>query len=94
MAEMLIMIIIIIAFKDAIRDFFTISSLCRKPSPTRMLTWPAHNRVQITYNTSSAYHVQHVMTRATWYEGTAQLSSLTELKLHLLELYFISCTIK
>ena len=44
-----------------------------------------------------ANHVQHierlsrgsVMLRATWYEGTAQLLSLTELKSHLFELYFI-----
>ena len=34
------------------------------------------------------------MLRATWYEGTAQLLSLTELKLHLVELYFIGWTIK
>ena len=31
---------------------------------------------------------------ATWYEGTAQLLSLTELKSHLFELYFIGWTIK
>ena len=30
-----------------------------------------------------------VMLRATWYEGTAQLLSLTELKSHLFELYLI-----
>ena len=49
-----------------------------------------------------ANHVQHierlsrasVMLRATWYEGTAQLLSLTELKSHLFELYFIGWTIK
>ena len=35
---------------------------------------------QITCNTSSAYYVQHVMLCATWYEGTAQLLSLAELK--------------
>ena len=29
------------------------------------------------------------MLRATWYEGTAQLLSLTELKPHIYELYFI-----
>ena len=68
---------------------FTISSLCREPSPTRTLKWPERNRVQITCNTSSAYHVQHVLLRATWYEETAQLLSLTELKSHLFELYFI-----
>ena len=49
-----------------------------------------------------ANHVQHVkhlsrasvMLRATWYEGTAQLLSLTELQSHLFELYFIGWTIK
>ena len=34
------------------------------------------------------------MLRATWYEGTAQLLSLAELKLHLFELYFNGWTIK
>ena len=51
---------------------------------------------------SYANHVQHiqrlsrasVMLRATWYEGAAQLLSLTELKSHLFELYFIGWTIK
>ena len=68
---------------------FTISSLRREPSPTRTLKWPGRNRVQITCNTPSAYHVQHVVLRATRYEGTAQLLSLTEYKSHLFELYFI-----
>ena len=34
------------------------------------------------------------MLRAMWHEGTAQLLSLTELKSHLFELYFIDWTIK
>ena len=71
--------------KCAIRDFFlffTISSLRREPSPTSTLMWLGRNRVQITSNTSSA-------SCATWYEGTAQVLSLTELKSHLFELYFI-----
>ena len=55
--------------------FFTISSLHCKPSPTRTLKWPGRNHVQITFNTSSAYHMQHVVLHATWYEGTAQLKS-------------------
>ena len=37
--------------------------------------------------------MQHVL-RATWYEGTAQLLSLTELKSHLFELYFVGWIIK
>ena len=45
--------------------------------------------MQITCNTSSAHHVQHVVLRATWHEGTARLLSLTELKSHLFELYSI-----
>ena len=69
--------------------FLTISSLRRELSPTHTLKRPGRNRVQITCNTSSAYHVQHVMLRATWYEWTAQLLSLTELKWHLFELYFV-----
>ena len=73
---------------------FTISSQRRELSPTRTLKWPGRKRVQITCNTSSAYHVQHVVLRATWYEGAAQLLSLTELKSHLFELYFIGWTIK
>ena len=38
--------------------FFTISSQCRKLSPTCTLKWPGRNRVQITCNTSNAYLVQ------------------------------------
>ena len=66
--------------------FFTIFSLHREPCPTRTLKWSGRSRVQITCNTSSVYSVQHVMLCATWYEGTAQLLSLTEFKSHLFEL--------
>ena len=52
--------------------FLTIS-LRHQLSPTRTLKSPGRNRVQITCNTSSANHVQHVVLRATWYEGTARL---------------------
>ena len=52
------LILIIIAFKGAIGDFFTISLQCRKVSPTRTLKWPGYNRVQVTCNTSRVYHVQ------------------------------------
>ena len=57
---------------------------------------------QVARAQSCANHVQHierlsrasVMLCATWYEGTAQLLSLTELKSHLFQLYFIGWTIK
>ena len=52
--------------------FVIISSLRREPSLARTLKWPGRSRVQITRSTSSAYHVQHVVLCATWYEGTAQ----------------------
>ena len=41
--------------------FLTISSLRRELFPTRTLKWPGRSHVQITCNTSSAYHVQHVV---------------------------------
>ena len=75
------------------RFFFTISSLRREPSPTRMLKWPRRNRVQTTWNTSNAHHVQQVVLRVTWYEGIAQLLSITMYISHLFELYSISWTI-
>ena len=76
--------IIIIAFKGAIRDLFTVSSLHRQLSP-------CHMYAQVAQAQSCANHMQLIerlsrasaMLRATWYEGTAQLLSLTELKWHL-----------
>ena len=38
---------------------FSISSLRRKLSHTHTLKWPGRSRVQIKYNTLSAYHMQH-----------------------------------
>ena len=64
--------------------FFAISSQRHELSPTSQ--WPGRNRVQ---------PVQHFerLSRATCYEGTAQLLSLTEFKSHLFQLYFIGLTI-
>ena len=80
---------IIIAFKGAIRDFFY-----------NLLTAPrtvSNTYVQVARAQPCANHVQHierlsrasVMLRATWYEGTAQLLSLTEVKSLLFELYLL-----
>ena len=67
----MMMMMMLIALKGAVSDFLqSRSSLHREPSPGR-------NRVQITCNTSNVYHVQHVVLRATWYEGAAQLLCLT-----------------
>ena len=54
-------VMMMIAFKGAVRDFFKISSLRRELSPTCTLKWPRRYRVQITCNTLSTYHVQRVM---------------------------------
>ena len=70
--------------------FSTISSLCHEQSPTRTLKWPGHNRVQISCNTSSGHHVRYVVLRATWYEGTAHLLTMTEFKSHLFDLYLLA----
>ena len=62
--------IIIIVFKGAIRNFVP-SLHCTANHlqvPTRSLKWPGRNRVQIMSNTSSTYHVGHVMLGATWYK--------------------------
>ena len=83
------MIIIIIAFKDAVRDsfffffffFYSLLSTLRTVSNTytqvaKAQSWcksRATHRAVITCN----------MLCARWYEGTAQLLSLTELKSHL-----------
>ena len=87
-----LIMIIIIAFTGAIWDVLQ-SPHCAANCLQHTLKWPGRNCVQITCNTSSTCHVQHDVLRATWYEGTAQLLSLTELKSHLLELYFIDWTI-
>ena len=69
-----IMMIMIIIFKGAVRDYFTVSN----------------TYAQVAQAQSCENHVQHIerLSRAsclcaTWYEGTAQLLSLTELKSHL-----------
>ena len=71
---MVIIITIIIALRGAIRYFFTISSLRRELSPTHTLKRPGSNRVQITYNTSIAYHVQHAAFHVVRRDSSAVLS--------------------
>ena len=68
---------------------FVVISLRCELFPTRMLKRPGRSRVKITCSSSSACRVQHIMLRATWYKGTAQLLSLTEVESHLFQLHFI-----
>ena len=83
----------IIALKGTIRDFLQ----SPHSAANRLQHVRASGPAQLCAN-----HEQHieclsrasVMLRATWYEGTAQLLSVIELKSHLFELYFIGWTIK
>ena len=85
----IIIIIIVISYSKAQFEILdNLLSVSRTVSNTYAQV-ARRNQVQITCNTLSTYHVQHVILHATWYEGTAQLLSLTELKWHLFELYFI-----
>ena len=90
---LLVIIIIIITFKGAIRDFLQsphsaancLQHVCSSGPGTIVCNHVKH--IERLSRTS-------VMLHATWYEGTAQLLSLIELKSHLFELYFIGWTIK
>ena len=81
-----LIIIIIIAFKGAVCEFLLSTHCAANTSPTHMLKWPGRSHVQITCNTLSAYHMQLVVLRATWYEGTAQLLSLNRIYLSFISL--------
>ena len=96
----IIIMIIIIALKGAIRGvffclfvFFFLQNLLTAPGTD------SNTYAQVARAQSCANHVHHIerVSRAnmscyggaTWYEGTARLLSLTELKLHIFEHYFI-----
>ena len=78
----IIIIIIIFAFKGAVQNFL------QSPRCAANCLQHVHSRSQGTTACKSRATQQALITCsvscATWYEGTAQLLSLTELKLHLL----------
>ena len=69
--------------------FLTISSLRRELSPTRTLKWPRHNRVKITCNTSSAYHVQRVVCHLAPRDSSAIKYDRVEIAFTLTLLYWL-----
>ena len=76
----MITMIMMIALKGALHRKL-VSNMCAQVPRAQ----PCANHVQ---------HIEHLSCAtchnyATWYKGTAQLLSLTELKSHLFELYFI-----
>ena len=83
-----VVVVVIIALKGANRNFYNLFTAPQTVSDRYS---------QVARTQSCANHVQHIeclpratcVQRATWYEGTAQLSSLTEIKSHLFELYLI-----
>ena len=72
--------------------FFTTSSLRRKLSPTRTLELPGTNRMQITCNTSSAYHVQHAVCHLVQRDSSAIKFDRAEITF-ILALYLLAETI-
>ena len=83
MIIIIIIIIIIIAFKGAVREFLQ--------SPHSAANCLQHARSsdpgQIVCKSRATHRA--LITCNMCYEGTAQLLSLTELKSHLFELYFV-----
>ena len=79
---LLLLLIIMIAFTGTPRDFYNLLTARRTASITY---------AQVALAQSCANHMQYIkcVLRATWYKGTIQLLSLTELKSHLFELHFI-----
>ena len=81
-------IIIIIALKGAVRDFYNLLT-----APRTVLNTDA----QVVRAQTCVNHVQHIegalitcnLHFSTWYERTAQILSLAEFKSHLFQLYFI-----
>ena len=58
----MMIMIIIISVKHAIRDFCNLlTGPQTAQTPTDTLKRPGYSRVQITCNTSSTYHMQHVV---------------------------------
>ena len=63
----------------------TVSNTYAQVTRVKLCATHVQNRMQ---NAPSAYHVQDAVLRATWYEGTAHLLSLTEFKSHFLALFY------
>ena len=58
---MMMMMMMMKMAQKAQSEIFTIPSLLCELSPTRLLKQSGRSRVPIMRNTSSAYHVQHIM---------------------------------
>ena len=72
--------LILIAFQGTIRDFLQSPHCAANRLQHVRSSGPGAIVCKSRASTSNAYHVQHVVLSATWYEGTAQLLSLTEFK--------------
>ena len=82
-------IIIIIAFKVAVRDFLHSPRCAANCLPTRTLKWPRHNRVKITCNTSNVYHVQRVVCHLVRRDSSAIKFDRVEIAFILTLLYWL-----
>ena len=81
-----------VTMKGPVQDFhnlLTAPVLCIVST----LKWPGHNCVQITCNTSTDRALTtRIMPWTTWYQGTAQLLSLTKFKSHLFSFILLAET--
>ena len=84
----IIMMIIISAFKGAIRDFLQSPHSAANHLQHVNSSGQAQSRANLVQHIERLSH-ESVMLCATGYEGTSQLLSLTVFKSHLFELYFI-----
>ena len=84
---MMMMMMIIIEMKDAIWDVLQYPHCAANCLQHARSSGPG----AIMYKSRATHRalITCTMSCATWHEGTAQLLSLTELKSHLFELYFI-----
>ena len=69
--------------------FCTISSLRCELSPTRTLKWARYNRVKITCNTSSIYHVHRVVCHLVQGDSSAAKFDRVEIAFILALLYWL-----
>ena len=82
-------IIIIIAFKGAVWDFWQSPHSTSKCLPTRTLKLLRHNHVQITCNTSCDYHVHCVICHLVWRDSSAMKFDRNEIAFILALFYWM-----
>ena len=66
---LLVILIIVFALKGTVQDFTIL--LCPELSLPHMFRWPEYSHVQITCNTLSTDHMQHLVYHVVWRDSSA-----------------------